>query len=281
MERWALLAAAAHKVLPRLMGEDDTVNWIIDDTGTPKKSKHSVGVAHQYCGQSGKQDNCQVAVSLSISTDRGSLPVAWRLYLPHAWSDDPERREKTGVPDEIEFATKPALALRQIEAAIQAGYPRGTVLADAAYGDETAWREALAGFGLRYALGVRPATTVWWGDHQPTSPRVVGKRSQPRRRLKRDAAHQPISLGEVARALPTRCWRTLTWREGSDQPLTSRVARVRVRAAHRDQPRDEEWLLIEWPKGADAPAHYWFSNLPKATPWLTMGSTLIGGLTQV
>lgn len=270
----ALLAAAAQKVLPRLVREGDAVNWIIDDTGTPKKGKHSVGVAHQYCGQSGKQDNCQVAVSLSISTDRGSLPVAWRLYLPHEWSDDPERRKKAGVPDEVEFATKPALALRQVEAAIQAGHPRGTVLADAAYGDETAWREAVAGLGLRYAVGVRPATSVWWGAHQPAEP-PVGKRAKPRRRLKRDATHQPISLAEVARALPRRCWRTLTWREGSDQPLSSRFARVRVRAAHRDQPREEEWLIIEWPADADAPAHYWFSNLAKATPWQAMANTVM------
>jgi SRSO17 transposase len=126
-------------------------------------------VARQYCGQTGKQDNCRVAVSLSIATSEGSLPVGYRLYLPQEWTDDPARCRKAGVPDDVEFQTKPALAMRQIEAALEAGHPRGVVLADAAYGDETRWRETLAGYGLTYAVGVRPATTVWWGEHQPLS----------------------------------------------------------------------------------------------------------------
>jgi SRSO17 transposase len=137
----AMLRAVAKRVLPKLTATSEPVRWIIDDTGFPKKGKHSVGVAHQYCGQTGKQDNCRVAVSLSIGTARGSLPVSYRLYLPREWSDDAERRGKAGVPQEIDFATKPALAMRQIEAAVAAGYPPGVVLADAAYGDETAWRE--------------------------------------------------------------------------------------------------------------------------------------------
>ncbi|MDO3569009.1 IS701-like element ISRso17 family transposase, partial [Ralstonia pseudosolanacearum] len=85
--------------------------WIIDDTGFPKKGKHSVGVARQYCGQLGKQDNCQVAVSLSLATEQGSLPIAYQLYLPKEWAEDATRRQKAGVPDDIVFATKPEIAL--------------------------------------------------------------------------------------------------------------------------------------------------------------------------
>ena len=166
---------------------------------------------------------------------------------------------------------------RGVEAALAAGYARGTVLADAAYGDETAWRETLAGHGLKYAVGVRPATTVWWGEHQPLAEltRKAGA-GRPRRRLQRDHAHQPISVAEVARALPARQWRTVTWRQGVSQPLSSRFARVRVRAAHRDRCRDEEWLIIEWPRDADKPAHYWFSNLPKKLRWQEMIDTVMG-----
>lgn len=88
--------------------------WIIDDTGFPKKGKHSVGVARQYCGQLGKQDNCQVAVSLSVATKAASLPVSYQLYLPREWSDDSARRQKADVPEEIEFATKPEIATGQL-----------------------------------------------------------------------------------------------------------------------------------------------------------------------
>ena len=267
----AMLSAVAERVLAKLIEADGAVRWIVDDTGFPKKGRHSVGVARQYCGQTGKQDNCRVAVSLSIASERGSLPVGYQLYLPREWADDDKRRRKAGVPQEVVFKTKPGLAMQQIEAALAAGYPRGIVLADAAYGDETAWRERLARHGLTYAVGVRPGTTVWWGEHQPlTKPASAG------RRLVRDSTHQPIAVADVARALPGQAWRTVTWREGTSGPLSSRFARVRVCAAHRDQPRDEEWLIIEWAEGADEPAHYWFSNLPRRTPWQQMADTVMG-----
>jgi len=273
----ALLSTVAESVLPKLMREGAPVHWIIDDTGLPKKGKHSVGVAHQYCGQTGKQDSCRVAVSLSIATAHGSIPVGWRLYLPRQWSEDGVRRRTAGVPKAVGFETKPALAMRQIEAALEAGYPRGVVLADAAYGDETAWREQLAGHALSYAVGVRPGTTVWWGEHQPLpAPKPRRRAGRARQRLQRDTTHQPISVAEVARALPARQWRSVTWRQGVAGALTSRFARVRVRAAHRDQPRAEEWLIIEWPHGAEEPAHYWFSNLPKNTPWQPLIDTVMG-----
>lgn len=273
----AMLSAVAEAVLGKLVRDDTPVHWIVDDTGFPKKGKHSVGVAHQYCGQTGKQDNCRVAVSLSISTAQGSIPVDYRLYLPREWTGDPARCAKAGVPEEVGFETKPSLAMRQIEAALAAGYPSGVVLADAAYGDETAWREQLAGHGLRYAVGVRPGTAVWWGEHQPlTESKPKGQVGRPRRRLQRDQAHQPISVAELARALPGQAWRTVTWREGVSEPLSSRFARVRVRAAHRDQARDEEWLIIEWAAGAHEPAHYWFSNLRKNLSWQVMIDTVMG-----
>lgn len=273
----ALLAGVAEQVLPALRRAGEPVRWIIDDTGFPKKGKHSVGVARQYCGQTGKTDNCRVAVSLSIATTCGSLPVGYQLYLPREWSDDETRRQKAGVPEEVVFETKPALAMRQIEMALAAGYPRGVVLADAAYGDETGWREQLAGHGLTYAVGVRPGTTVWWGDHQPLSePAPSGRRGRPRTRVQRDAMHQPISVSALAQQLPAQAWRRVTWREGVAEPLVSRFARVLIRAAHRDRPRDEEWLIIEWPDEADEPVHYWLSNLPKRLTWETMADTVMG-----
>src|SRR3989338_5876453 len=114
--------------------------WIIDDTGFRKYGKHSVGVARQYCGQLGKTENCQVAVSLSLATVEGSVPLDYRLYLPEEWTEDKARCKRAGVPKGIAFATKGEIAWGQIEAALAAGIPRGPVLMDAGYGDEAALR---------------------------------------------------------------------------------------------------------------------------------------------
>ena len=259
----ALFAAVAREVVP-VLGEAGQAPcfWIIDDTGFRKYGKHSVGVARQYCGQLGKTDNCQVAVSLSLATAKGSLPLDYRLYLPQEWAKDKPRRALAGVPKEIAFATKGELAWAQIEAALAAGIPRGTVLADAGYGDETALRDRLSARGLPYAVGIRPATAVWWEQHQPAPVPIKQGRGRRRIRVLRDETHQPIGVLELAQSLPRSRYRTITWREGTNAPLRSRFARVRVRAAHADRPREEEWLLIEWPKGEAEPTRYFLSTLP-------------------
>src|SRR3954470_16366298 len=133
----AVLAKVREMVLPVLEKSGPIEAWIIDDTSFPKQGKHSVGVHHQYCGQLGKQANCQVAVSLSIANHCASLPVAYRLYLPKDWAEDSARRDKAGVPLDIRFKTKPEIALEQIRWACKAGLPRGVVLMDAAYGNDS------------------------------------------------------------------------------------------------------------------------------------------------
>jgi len=116
----AILEPVRNQVWPSILKQGPMVAWIVDDTGFPKKGKHSVGVARQYCGQVGQQDNCQVAVSLSVATWEASLPIAYRLYLPQEWAKDSERREKAGVPEQIRFQTKPPIAVDQIRQAVQA-----------------------------------------------------------------------------------------------------------------------------------------------------------------
>lgn len=107
----ALLQAVAERVLPKLATTEAPLRWMVDDTGFPKKGKHSVGVARQYCGQTGQRDNCRVAVSLSIGNVHGSLPVGYRLYLPEDWVNNAGRRAKAGVPEDMVFRTKSALVL--------------------------------------------------------------------------------------------------------------------------------------------------------------------------
>ncbi len=252
--------------------------WIVDDTGFPKKGRHSVGVARQYCGQLGKQDNCQVAVSLSLASDRGSLPIAFRLYLPEEWGSDTARREKTGVPAGIGFATKPQIALEQIEAAKAAGMPVGVVLADCGYGNSIEFRETLDALALRYCVGVQPSTTIWTAERAPLPPKIKKSgRGRPATRLRRGRGHEPFSVKELAFQLPPRAWRTVTWRQGSNAPLTSRFAALRVRAAHQDwrrrELREEQWLLIDWPMSEPEPVHYWLCTLPGATALKTLVHT--------
>jgi SRSO17 transposase len=151
----AVLAAVRARVLPVIEQRGPIRALIVDDTGIPKKGKHSVGVARQYCGQLGKQDNCQVAVSLSAASEHASLPIAYRLYLPHEWIDDPDRRAVASVPDDIVFQTKPQIALNQLRAAHAAGIEADVVLADAGYGNDTDFRDGITEIGLAYAVSIR------------------------------------------------------------------------------------------------------------------------------
>ncbi len=262
-----VLTKVRETVLPQIERHGSIEAWIIDDTGFPKQGRHSVGVARQYCGQLGKQDNCQVAVSLSIANRHASLPVAYRLYLPEQWVADDDRRRKTGVPEDIIFKTKPQIALDQIREACEAGLPRGVVLMDAGYGANTDLRTDIAALGLTYVAGILPNTTVWAPGMAPLRPKRWSGRGRPPRLIRRDRNHQPISVKGLALSLPAKAWRAIAWREGSAEKLTSRFARLRVRVAHRDynltKSRPEEWLLIEWPKGEAEPTKYWFSTIPE------------------
>jgi SRSO17 transposase len=247
----AVLAAVRARVLPAIERHGIIRALIVDDTGIPKKGTHSVGVARQYCGQLGKQDNCQVAVSLSAANDHASLPIAWRLYLPHEWADDPDRRAQAGVPDEVAFQTKPQIALDQLRAARAAGIAADMVLADAGYGNDTDFRDGITEIGLAYAVGINPATTLWPPGIEPLPPKKWSGRGRPPSAIRRDSEHQPVSAKQLALDLPKKAWRHVTWREGTNTDLTSRFTAVRVRPAHRDYqrvtPRPEEWCLIEWP----------------------------------
>jgi SRSO17 transposase len=264
----ALLKQVRSQVLPAMTRKHALAAWIVDDTGFPKKGTHSVGVARQYCGQLGKQDNCRVAVSVSLATEEASIPAAYRLYLPETWANDAARRLQAGVPEEIRFQTKPEIALGQIRSLVNEEVPRAVVLADAGYGNDNDFREGLVSMGLSYAVGIQSSTTLWPPGIIPLPPLPKGKMGRPPRLLRRDEQHQPLTAKDLALCLSTTDLRKVSWREGTRGKMCSRFAAVRVRVAHRDywrkKPHPEQWLLIEWPTTEKEPTKYWLSNLDAA-----------------
>jgi SRSO17 transposase len=256
-----VLAKISELVVPAITKHGPIEVCIIDDTGIPKKGRHSVGVKPQYCGQLGKEANCQVAVSLSIANQFASLPVGYRLYLPKEWAEDRARRDRAGVPEDIRFKTKQQIALELVQRAHAAGLPLGVLLMDLDYGRDSRLRTSVSALGLSYVAGIQPNVLMWAPGTDPKRPDKSlnnnGRRNEP----------DLISAKEVVRALPKRAWRTIRWREGSADWLSSRFARVRVRVGYNGAiPGQvaEEWLLIEWPEGETklSKYKYWLSTLP-------------------
>ena len=268
----ALLAAEAD----RLVGGPDAC-LTVDDTALPKKGRHSVGVAHQYCGALGKTANCQSVVTLTLA--RGEVPVcaAARLFLPREWTDDPERCRRAKVPAEVARAghrTKGELALGELDRLLSAGVRFGTVLADAGYGNSGPWRRELSRRGLKWAVGVLPNCQLWpAGAAAPPARRRGG---QPRAA---GPAAAPRSARDAAAALPAGAWHRVGWRAGTlagrGRPLSAEFAAVRVLPAdgpkatpgarHRGPGGEECWLVAERREGGEVRFH--LSNLgPESTP---------------
>lgn len=223
--------------------------WILDDTAYPKKGTHSVGVGRQYCGILGKQENCQVAVTISLANELMAVPAAYRLYLPEDWASDRGRRLVAGVPKEIVFETKTQIALAEIDRLLAEGVAKAPVVMDAGYGRATELRDGLAERGMEYVAAIRAETTV----------QVAGMKG----------SREHIAVDELALSLPKASWRQVWWRHGTKGEMQSRFALLRVRTAKREPGRREErpleWLLIEWPTNESAPTKYWLSNLPAGT----------------
>jgi SRSO17 transposase len=265
----ALIGVAREYALRQLERHGPVAAWAVDDTAFPKKGAHSVAVARQYCGVVGKEDNCQVVVTVSLVNASMSVPCAYRLYLPEAWARDRARRRAAGVPEELGFEEKWRLALAQLEQLSADELPRAPVVADAGYGSNTEFREGITARGLSYAVGIMRDTTVWPQGQGPLAPSPSSGRGRPAKRLRRDSDHQPVSVRALARQLDLASWQLVRWREGTKGQMQSRFALTAVRPAHRDhlrtKPRPAELLLIEWPLGESEPTRYWLSTLPPGT----------------
>jgi SRSO17 transposase len=233
---------------------------VIDDTALPKKGTLSVGVERQYCGQLGKQANCQALVSLTLAGREVPLPVGLRLFLPERWTDDPERCAAAGVPEtEVVARSKGEIALAEVDRLIAAGVRFRVVLADAGYGASAAFRHGLSERGLTWAVGTPRVQKVYGADVQLVPPRGRKRRPVP--------DQEPREAEAVLAELP---WRRVTWRHGTKGPLAARFAAIRVRvgdgttwANNRHLPGDEVWLVGEWRSNGER--KYYLSNLPPRT----------------
>jgi len=258
-----LMQAVAERVAPVVGAEA----WVLDDTGFPKDGKKSPGVKRQYSGTLGKIGSCQIGVSLHAVSEHATLPLGWALYLPEDWCADAERRRKAKIPEEVVFQTKPQLGVGLVKQAAGWAIDRAPVLGDAAYGENTQLRGELDAGGFEYVLSINPETTIFEPGAVFTVPdRKPGPGRTP-------AAHRadrdPVAVGEYARTLTDADLQTVAFRGKGKTRVRSRFAFKRITAAHpvtRDRvaPR-EEWLIIEWPEGAEAPSDYWISNLPART----------------
>ena len=247
-----------------LMAEPEV--WMIDETSFPKAGEASVGVARQYCGALGKVANCQVAVSLHWSTCEASCPVAWRLYLPQSWLETPARRAEGKIPDGISYRNKNQLAVELIDQVLSWEVPRLPVVADSAYGNDFDFRAGLRERGLQYAVSVEPSIKVWTTDPELVPLAANKPTGRPRKYPALKDLPEAKTLAEVAKEVPQKAWRNLTWRQGTRGQMRSRFAQVKVWAAHgwkrQEHPkRVMEWLLIEWPEDAAAPTAYWMAQL--------------------
>jgi SRSO17 transposase len=240
---------AARYALDAMTAQLPVDSWIIDDTGFLKQGSHSVGVQRQYTGSAGKVTNCQVGVSLTVATRTEQLPIDFALYLPEAWLK-PERRREARIPAEVQFATKPELALQLLQRAVDDKIPPGLVLADHGYGASREFRQGVRDLGLHYAVAVDSASVVMVFDK-------LGRRRE-----------EVISVHDLARRIEARGgFRRCTWRQGTKQDLSARFALRRVVPAYGGaygmEKRESVWLLIEWRDDEDEPANYFFCSLPE------------------
>jgi len=274
----ALLGAVRDYCLPLIIAKPQLEAWAVDDTAFPKKGTHSVGVAHQYCGNLGKSANCQDAVSLSLVNHHAGLPVAYRLYLPKEWTDDPMRCREAGVPGDIVFQKKWEIALALVDLQLKAEVPRAPFLGDAGYGQVPAFRQGLTERGFQYVLGIQKTEMIWppgWAPLPPgTKPPGPGRtRTEPH--MRQNPTNPAVTAKAFALALPKDAWQEQVWRQGTKGVLHSRFAWCRVRPTAGCCNRrseiiysipEEELLLMEWPEGEEEPTRYWLSTLPEGTP---------------
>jgi SRSO17 transposase len=220
---------------------------IVDGTDFPKKGKHSVGVARQYCGATGKVDNCQASVFLAYASSQGHTLLDRRLYLPEEWFAEAwrERWERCGIPDDVVFRTKPRLAWGMIQAAVESGVlPLAWVTCDEAFGNNPEFLGHLERAELRYLAEVPVSTLVWRQrpDTEVAAAKATGR--PPSRRRVVAETPPPLRVDQLAAQLPLSAWRKRRVKDGEKGPIEAQFARQRVVAVRDKLPGPELWVLF-------------------------------------
>ena len=245
----AVRLEAARYAIEAVEKVEPVTAWIIDDTGFLKQGAHSVGVQRQYTGSAGKVTNCQVGVSLAVASGAEHIGVDFELYLPEKWTEDPALRAEVRIPEEVTFKTKTKLALDMIVRAVDAELPGDIILADAAYGNSSEFRNTVRALGFEYGVGIQSSTNVIALDRLG---RVRG---------------ETMSAFDLVSNAGRKGFRKLTWREGTNAKLSSRFCFRQVKTAHDDgtvlSEREPLWLVAEWPDGDDKPSKFFLTTLPK------------------
>jgi SRSO17 transposase len=244
--------------------------FLLDETGFPKQGKKSVGVARQYSGTLGKVGNCQVGVFLTYASAKGHATVDARLFLPEPWSEDPARCQAAGVPEAVDFRTKPELALDLLEQARQAGHlPGRWVAADALYGNSPVFRDGVDALGLGYVVDVACDLPVFAADAQARVPPYSGRGRRPVKPRLVPGAAPAEEVQALAAALPAHAWRELEVAEGAEGPRLYRFARLRVWESREGLPGRACWLLLRTDLDGGEP-RYALSNAPADVPLVTL-----------
>jgi SRSO17 transposase len=251
----AVWSAIRREIIPHL---EPLEAWVVDETGWLKQGSHSVGVSHQYCGAVGKQTNCQVSVEVVVSDGEVAAPVGGRLYLPESWTEDRARCREAGVPEEIEFATKPELGLEIIRQAQRDGVPLAPVLGDCAYGNNSEFRAGLRQLKMEFFLQVDASQLKGWDQEVPTEVKRV-------RRYVKAEAPPAQTLAELTQDIPEGEWKNCSWVTAGGQTRKTRLAWRPVFLQHNLRLAGGElekvWLVVDWPAGDPEPYHYYLAQL--------------------
>ena len=245
----AVRMEAARYAIEEIQRREPITTWIVDDTGFLKQGEESVGVQRQYTGSAGKITNCQIGVSLAVASSTDHLGLDFELYLPECWANDATRRKQARVPEDVAFKTKITLALDMIERARKAGIPGEIMLADAAYGDSSEFRNGVRRLGFDFAVGIQ------------STMRVVRLDSRDR------INEKPETVAELVQRLGRKAFRKLTWREATGKKLSSRFCFTRVKTTHDDgiplEDREPLWLVAEWLEGEKKPTKFLLTTLAR------------------
>ena len=246
------------------LGETDGV-LLIDESGMVKQGEHSVGAAWQYCGSVGKVCNSQVGVYLGYASRKGHSFLDTQLFLPEQWFEEThsEKRQACGVPETLNYQTKPEIALKLLQAALDRDeLPSQWVAADALYGDSPIFRDGVAKLEKWFFVEISCSSHIWTEKPEVHLPVWKGRGRKPTRLRLCNPEQKSRRVDTIAQQLPEQAWVRATIKEGAKGPLVCDFACLRVIESRNGLPGAEIWLIIR--RNIDDPGEikFYFSNAP-------------------